>query len=1009
MFALRFVFMLLASCLASPICTVEAQQSVSLIEAGKEQGGWKFDNGGEFPGAVGKLVLAREQGANVLQLHGDFSKGGRYVQMLRPVSDRPIDKLLFDIRVPQGVEGVTVRLIDGSDQCHQLRLRLKGQGGWQHVEFPVVQYFQKLQAGSPMDLVTKYDKWGGENDSQWHQPLKTLVFLAGAEALQDGFISLRNIQLVTAPKTELIPVPLPLNGSAQVGSGVWNFNQGNEFPGATGQLQRFTLPTGDQGLRMKADFSEGGQYVGIRRDVNLIGARELQAITIPIRSHDAKTFGLRLVDATGQCHQWKNLSLKGTGDWETIELSGTHLAAPEHWGGDSDGRWHGQLVGIELMVNKDSLPDSVGTLEVGTILATTVMESQAGRMVWSDSFRQPSQWEWEGQVQVLDQGKQQVLQLSQDFNQSTPTSATGPVFEIQPGPHRVTFRDFAKLESPDNSYRGQLELEVLDRERRLVETIVLDGKSGQSDWKRNQSLVTIPDQARFARFRGEIKKAAGEYRVDDIAISRLSIAATDQTIQDIRIQSGALGGLFQPEQPVAFQLTVNTKRPLTESEVEVRYSVKDYRGNEVLALKSISLHPAPDQENTYVGRIELDDSSLPIGQFFELHLEVPQGGSEPFSEFSGFARLPEAPANQFASDRIPFTVRNWDGRVKDYFYLSHRLGLRTLGVWGGWEKKPPYEPYLPGVQRCEELSLSWITGTPAAEIERNGFGDLTEEGLRLGIQNFLKAYQDRGLTAVALGNEPHGTGDKVIENVKAYRILYQAIKEFDSEVHVLGTSVEPNREYFEAGYQNYLDSYDFHIYESYENVRRTMREYRALMEEFDATKPLHSTELGLNSQGLARTDVACEMIKKCTVFFAEGGATVGWFTIQYPDPAGKARGQFGDAHCMFDCKFNNYNARLDAVTYYHLINSLLEKTFVSEQASDDGCQQFLFQSPETGKLWVVWNDQQTARTRVKVGSGKSVRLIHLDGRQQTVTPQGDWLDLEAGREPILVLSVGNKS
>ncbi|MCA9139872.1 MAG: hypothetical protein KDB00_24030, partial [Planctomycetales bacterium] len=85
-------------------------------------------------------------------------------------------------------------------------------------------------------------------------------------------------------------------------------------------------------------------------------------------------------------------------------------------------------------------------------------------------------------------------------------------------------------------------------------------------------------------------------------------------------------------------------------------------------------------------------------------------------------------------------------------------------------------------------------------------------------------------------------------------------------------------------------------------------------------EPIHSTELGLNSQGQARLTVAIELIKKCTVFFAEGGKTVSWFTIQYPDKEGKARGQFGDAHCVFDCKFNHYNPRLDAIAYYNMIN-----------------------------------------------------------------------------------------
>ncbi|MBM4033253.1 MAG: hypothetical protein FJ291_15930 [Planctomycetes bacterium] len=182
--------------------------------------------------------------------------------------------------------------------------------------------------------------------------------------------------------------------------------------------------------------------------------------------------------------------------------------------------------------------------------------------------------------------------------------------------------------------------------------------------------------------------------------------------------------------------------------------------------------------------------------------------------------------------------------------LADRLGLRLMGVWGGWPPKPPYEP--------------------------------------------------------------HGTGQKVLDNVRAYKAIYETVKAFDPKIHVIGTSVEPNEEYFKAGYQNWLDSYDFHIYEHYGDVRRTMREYRELMKKYGAVKPIHSTELGLNSQGQTRLAVAREMVKKLAVFFAEGGATVSWFTIQYPDPQGKARGQAGDAHCDFDCRYDLYNPRLDA-------------------------------------------------------------------------------------------------
>ena len=154
-----------------------------------------------------------------------------------------------------------------------------------------------------------------------------------------------------------------------------------------------------------------------------------------------------------------------------------------------------------------------------------------------------------------------------------------------------------------------------------------------------------------------------------------------------------------------------------------------------------------------------------------------------------------------------------------------------LGVWGGWSAKEPYKPHCPGIDLCGQLGAKWITGTPASSVERQGFAEYSEDALRQGMKNFLQAYADQGLAMIAMGNEPHGTGEKVLENVRAYRAIYESVKAFDPRIQVIGTSVEPNEEYFRAGYQNYLDSYDFHIYEHYTNVRRTIAGVPGLDEE----------------------------------------------------------------------------------------------------------------------------------------------------------------------------------
>ena len=130
----------------------------------------------------------------------------------------------------------------------------------------------------------------------------------------------------------------------------------------------------------------------------------------------------------------------------------------------------------------------------------------------------------------------------------------------------------------------------------------------------------------------------------------------------------------------------------------------------------------------------------------------------------------------------------------------------------------------------------------------------------------------------------------MLDNVAAYRAVYEEIKKVDPTIPVVATSVEPNEEYFKAGYGKYCDAFDFHIYEEYANVRRTIGEYRALMKKYDCEKPIWSTELGLNSQGQTRHVVAVELVKKFATFFAAGGENLSWFGLLYPDADGKSAG-----------------------------------------------------------------------------------------------------------------------
>src|SRR5262249_35656999 len=153
----------------------------------------------------------------------------------------------------------------------------------------------------------------------------------------------------------------------------------------------------------------------------------------------------------------------------------------------------------------------------------------------------------------------------------------------------------------------------------------------------------------------------------------------------------------------------------------------------------------------------------------------------------------------------------------------------------GWSAKPPYKPEAPNIELCERYHMGVLTGTPIASIER-GKTDYDETALRQGVRNWIEKYGKYRPLTINLGNEPHGTGDHVRASVAAYRAVYEEIKKVDSSIFVLATAVEPNEEYFQAGYGKWCDAYDFHVYEGFANVRKNLEQYQALAKKYGQVK-----------------------------------------------------------------------------------------------------------------------------------------------------------------------------
>lgn len=1007
---------------------VQAQESVALIGGDQPLKPWSFNNGAEFKGATGSLTLDEDSaqlGKPTLKLTGDFTAGGAYVQCGRQFPDGGVDVRDLSMRIRNvGSDRLTLRLIDGGGQVHQIALQTEPTDEWQQVTLPLQRFFDDRGTAGAVGGITKYEYWGGAKDGRWHGPAKSIYILISPRGdkkvrmlwINDLTVTTRPRAVAGAEVATTVRLDEILEGMHE-----WRFTNGPEFPGAKGSLT--VAPnepvSGKSCLKLAGDFSGGGAYVAMVRDLSMLAAAsDVPAIRLQVKSQHATGLGIQLVDATGQTHQRKGVKIMPDGEWHEVVLRPSEISGGEHWGGANDGKWHGPPKLLSISVTKNYVPSgSAPELLLADIRAEALLPVFAQPAAFKETFEDeklPAGWRIEGtagtETEFALQGKRSLVvgRILEQINE--PASATGPSFPVSPGRWAVDLTASADLHSPDNSYFGNVELDCLDASGKSIEKLSILELFGKKPAQQVKKTVDMPSGAVAARFEIRLHKTYGRFVVDDLSASYLApAAAKDDRIVRLVFGTAALGNLLLPGDSRRVTLTLETRKPLRDEQRQVTCVVRDYWGAEQTNPTTVQLGAPQRKDELYLyeGALDLTDAPLEEGRYYEVHAAVPQPGGDPFRNFTSLAVLPEAPAKQYSVDQVPFVSRNWDNRFPEYIRLTDRLGIRMVGIWGGWSSKPPYEPHAPTLELARELGLAWITSTPCATIER-GQTDYTEEALREGVTNFLKKYgKERPLT-INLGNEPHGKGDIVLRNVASYKTVYEAIKKFDPTITVVATAVEPNEEYFQAGYGNYCDVYDFHIYESPDSVRRTIGEYKELMKKYDVVHPIWSTELGLNSQGMTRHVVAAEVYRKFATFFAAGGERVSWFGLLYPDPDGKSYGSSGDAHNVFDSRYRRFAPRLDAVAYYHAVNSIAIKKFVAEKQYADGVSAFLFRDRDGRSLQVLWKDRGRTDVQVPLPGVGEVRIVRIDGSSKKLDAAQKGLTLSLDKDPLLLLYEGGE-
>ncbi len=1012
--------------------SAHASQAMTDLLAGPaaENYGWTFDNGREFPGATGKLSVdadAKHNGKDSLRLDADFTKGGNYVQAAGALPEKDVGEISFWLRAP-GSDVLAIRIVEAAGQCHQINLKIQQTDDWQQVVFPLARFFAKRGTPEAVPIVAKYEFWGGANDGKWHGPGRTLVVLTGPSGDKKvRTLWLNDVKAVEAPAAPAVASAGDVKTLARLdevdeGRTEWTFDNGQEFAGAKGSLTvvKDEPEKGQSCLKLAGDFTGGGAYVQTIRDLKAVDMKDLAAIRLKVKSDNAKAISVRLIDTTGQCHQRGGVEIVADGKWHDLVLKPAEVAGGEHWSGANDGKWHGPATLVALIIgNTADAPSKQPVVYLADIQAETLQAAVVQAASFKSDFESDEQlpvgWTSQGKAAIDHEnafkGKRSLVLDRSAEDVEKPCSVTTATFPVTPGFWEIALACKSDLKSPDSSFSGVVTLECLDGAGKTVDRIVLADLFGQRNWQPVSKRAELAKGVTAARFHVQLNKASGRFWVDEISASSIGPAPKrDTRVDRILFATEQLGNLLYPEDKRTVKISVVATKALDEKQKEVSYVVRDYWGAEQSAAAKVALGPARrDGRNfVYEAEVDLGGVGLEIGRYYELHADIPREGDEPFRNYTSLAILPKAVTKQNKAEEIPFTSRNWDGRIPEFFYLADRLGCRISNLWSGWDAAPPYTPHAPTIEVCEKLGMGVIAGSPTASIETHaaGWEKYDEKALRQGVRTWIEKYGKVRPLMFSLGNEPPVIADRLAANVAGYKAVYEEIKKIDPSILVIATSVGPVEEFFKAGFQNYCDVVDFHGYSDWQEIPAAFQAYEKLFAKYGGKKPIWSTEIGLNSQGLPRQTVATTLVKKITSFFACGGANVSWFDLGYPDGDAKIADDSSSAHNVFDCRYSRYCPKLDAVAYYNMINGIGPKKFVAQKVYGADTYAFLFRDRDSRCLQVLWKEKGREDVLLPLPGVGKVTRIGIDGRRSELNAGGKGLTLTVAEDPVLLLYEG---
>lgn len=626
-----------------------------------------------------------------------------------------------------------------------------------------------------------------------------------------------------------------------------------------------------------------------------------------------------------------------------------------------------------------------------------------------DSF--PSSWEVKGDIKLDKRGAfkgKQMLTFGRTLETvETPTSVIMDSFPVKAGFWDVKIVRKAKLHSPDSSFNGTVYFELLNKEGKVIDKHEVRVISGKKGWKEFRKRYEVPAEAATGRFRIKMNKTWGKFSLDNM-YAAFQYTAPKKLFKAVRIGPKVFSGMFYPGEKIVFDLTADCAEAWKVKDPQAKVIISDYWGAEQLdpIIVKLTKGEATKKKIPYQGLLNLDNTKFEPGKYYRVNVEVADSEGNIYKETSSFAILPKPITKNYRPHEIPFTLNNWNDRIKDTFFMADRMGIRWKLVWSGWSAEPPYEPYAPGIEWIKQLDMGALLGCrPISSIEKHhgNYKDYDLKALKKGAKNMINKYKKDVPIMIRCGNEPHHTPESVKECMPAYKAVYEGVKEADPNIVFVGTSCNPSDEHFKQGYWKYTDAYDFHTYGDWKEIRKIFKEYRELEKKYNApAKPIFTTEIGLNSQGMSRLDVVRDMIKKFACFFAEDGANLAWFDLLYPDKTGKIAGSNGESFNVFNAKYCLYSPKITAVSYYNLVNGICIKKFVEEKIYSGEIEAILLRDKNGKCLLIVWKEVGREDAFIPLKGVGKVKMIRIDGSSSQLDAKGKGLTLTFGKDPLLL-------